>query len=716
MSRYRSWLLLLLTATLALLISPVAVQGAEPDIHDHPEHPDRSEPLQTQPEVGSVPAMSESWGCGRPGFYMPLAEEEGYLSDGYLVRGPIGALFGRTIGDVRANLVEWELPSSGGATEWVHERVKPSLDRVTRALANHARNGDVYEIRGEYSWGFAPRAIRAGGSISFHSFGTALDINADTNPYRTDGRLITDMPQWFVESFRNHGFCWGGDWESTKDTMHYSYMGPIPGGLAQIPAPYEPLTAPADFRDHVASVDPTFDGPTDGNPHVIADGSGDGAADVVRVTQTGPGTAALEIARSRANFEHCSVWYWDLKGFKPGSAADFADITASGRGDVLTLRGRNTGLVVRAHHASSNYEEVTEYRTGVTIPPGAEVKFADINRDGRDDMWVINRVDQGLRVRVFSGKGGPGVKFTQKIRDTVSPIPVGGEFDVALGDHDVDGYADLWVLTPGPNGGTRIRIAHNGALSTVAANLAVPAQFNGADSFAVEDYDGDGRLDLYRYGSDGGLDVWLGNTRLSGVTPEGWFMTPGFTCGEEPSPEGFSDTGDSVFYEDIEWLAREGITLGCNPPENSLFCPDAAVTRGQMAAFLVRALHLPSTAENRFVDDEGSVFEEDINRLAAVGITLGCNPPANDLFCVDNPVTRGQMASFLVRAYELTESAPEDMFRDDNGLVYEDDIERLATGAVTYGCNPPANDLFCPMDPVTRGQMAAFLHRATELP
>ena len=45
---------------------------------------------------------------------------------------------------------------------------------------------------------------------------------------------------------------------------------------------------------------------------------------------------------------------------------------------------------------------------------------------------------------------------------------------------------------------------------------------------------------------------------------------------------------DHLFFDEIEWLAGEGITKGCNPPENDLFCPDAAVTRGQFAAMLFR--------------------------------------------------------------------------------------------------------------------------------
>ncbi len=78
-----------------------------------------------------------------------------------------------------------------------------------------------------------------------------------------------------------------------------------------------------------------------------------------------------------------------------------------------------------------------------------------------------------------------------------------------------------------------------------------------------------------------------------------------------------------------------------------------------MAAFLVRALGLTDDGGgNNFVDDDGSTFESDIAKLAAAGITLGCNPPTNDRFCPDNAVKRSQMASFLARALNLSPIVP----------------------------------------------------------
>ncbi len=121
---------------------------------------------------------------------------------------------------------------------------------------------------------------------------------------------------------------------------------------------------------------------------------------------------------------------------------------------------------------------------------------------------------------------------------------------------------------------------------------------------------------------------------------------------EEPPSGGFDDVDENhIFYADILWLADQGITRGCNPPANTNFCPDDFVTRGQMAAFLVRAFgYSDDGGGDLFDDDDGSVFESDIDRLATAGVTRGCNPPANTNFCPDDSVTRGQMAAFLHRA------------------------------------------------------------------
>jgi spore germination protein YaaH len=164
----------------------------------------------------------------------------------------------------------------------------------------------------------------------------------------------------------------------------------------------------------------------------------------------------------------------------------------------------------------------------------------------------------------------------------------------------------------------------------------------------------------------------------------------------------FGDIWSSPFRADIVWLFEAGITNGCAAGR---YCPKMGVSRQQMASFLARALGLPAATADYFSDDAGSIHEADINRVAQAGITVGCSPTA---YCPTQTVTREQMASFLARALGLP-AATSDYFSDDAGSPHEADINRLAQAGITNGC---AAARYCPRDPVTREQMAAFLHRA----
>jgi hypothetical protein len=171
----------------------------------------------------------------------------------------------------------------------------------------------------------------------------------------------------------------------------------------------------------------------------------------------------------------------------------------------------------------------------------------------------------------------------------------------------------------------------------------------------------------------------------------------------------FTDDNASVHEADLAELYARSILMGCG---DRTACPNATITRGQMAALLRRALHL-SAGSDSFTDDDDSEFEADINALAAAGIARGCQPSR---FCPDAPVTRGQMAAFLSRAMDLNEGAGTDSFVDDDTSVFEADIDRIATAGIAVGCNPPQNTEFCPTADVTRGQMASFLRRALGFP
>ncbi|HEX6301082.1 MAG TPA: S-layer homology domain-containing protein [Acidimicrobiia bacterium] len=176
----------------------------------------------------------------------------------------------------------------------------------------------------------------------------------------------------------------------------------------------------------------------------------------------------------------------------------------------------------------------------------------------------------------------------------------------------------------------------------------------------------------------------------------------------------FVDDDGSIHEGNIEAIAAAGITKGCNPPANDRYCPGEGVTRGEMAAFIVRAQHLEPVDVDRFSDDTGHTFENAINSLAAADITKGCNPPDNDRFCPDRAMTRGEMAAMLVRTFGYP-PAVDDHFSDDTGHTFENAINSLAAADITKGCNPPDNDSFCPDHNVSRAEMATFLARALKM-
>lgn len=166
----------------------------------------------------------------------------------------------------------------------------------------------------------------------------------------------------------------------------------------------------------------------------------------------------------------------------------------------------------------------------------------------------------------------------------------------------------------------------------------------------------------------------------------------------------FHDIGELTLADDIERLAFAGITDGCAPQR---FCPTQPVTRGQMATFVSRAVNQPATDTNFFADDDASPHEQGINRLAQASIARGCTA---DSFCPDDPVTRAQMAAFITRALDLP-AVGVDAFSDDVGDIHEAAINALASAQITSGCDAGRPELFCPHDTVTRAQMAAFLVR-----
>ena len=171
----------------------------------------------------------------------------------------------------------------------------------------------------------------------------------------------------------------------------------------------------------------------------------------------------------------------------------------------------------------------------------------------------------------------------------------------------------------------------------------------------------------------------------------------------------FADVGEqSVHRPAVEALAAQGVFEGTECGQNQ-FCPHQPILRSTVAVWLVRVLDdaEPTADSSRFSDvDATEWWSPYVERLADLGVTKGC---ALGKYCPDRPVTREQMASFLVRAFDLP-AGPAAGFSDVAVTnVHYANINALAKAGVTTGCTPQD---YCPRRSTSRAQMASFLHRA----
>ena len=177
----------------------------------------------------------------------------------------------------------------------------------------------------------------------------------------------------------------------------------------------------------------------------------------------------------------------------------------------------------------------------------------------------------------------------------------------------------------------------------------------------------------------------------------------------------FADDENNVHERSIDMLAGLGITQGCNP-ELKLYCPDQPVTRAQMATLLILALGETGTRRSgpsRFTDVASDAwYRPYVERLAELGITVGFS---DGTLRPDVPVTRGQMAVFLTRAFDGVDpvDTPTGVFADvPANASYTAAVEGVHEAGVTAGCSKTPGRNYCPRDQVRRDQIASFLIRA----
>lgn len=174
----------------------------------------------------------------------------------------------------------------------------------------------------------------------------------------------------------------------------------------------------------------------------------------------------------------------------------------------------------------------------------------------------------------------------------------------------------------------------------------------------------------------------------------------------------FFDVGvDDFFFDPVLWMVQNDLTTGVAPNE---FAPDRAISRAEVATFVWRFADEPSaTLPGPFVDvTAGSFYESAVAWMAGADITTGTKP---DTFSPGDTVTRGQAATFLWRyAGKPLPTVLGISFTDvEDEKFYTAAVHWMVEWGITTGTSPTT---FSPDDPLTRGQIATFLWRLAGAP
>ena len=163
---------------------------------------------------------------------------------------------------------------------------------------------------------------------------------------------------------------------------------------------------------------------------------------------------------------------------------------------------------------------------------------------------------------------------------------------------------------------------------------------------------------------------------------------------------------NAYFYEAVKWAVKNGITDGVG---NNLFAPEQPCTRAQIVTFLWRAAGSPEPkgAASGMTDVvSGSYYEKAVAWAIENGITTGTT---TSTFSPDATCTRAQAVTFLARALKAKAASAAEFSDVPTGSYFADAVAWAAANGVTEGIG---GGLFGSDNDCTRGQIVTFLYRA----
>lgn len=408
-----------------------------------------------------------------------------------------------------------------------------------------------------------------------------------------------------------------------------------------------------------------------------------------------------------------------------------ADVNDDGRLEVVTGAGRSYCQMQRRCQ-DSNRVWAFDLRTGGDVPGWprsaryntflSAPAVADVNADGRRDVVIGSLSGNRGAILALRGDGAP-LWEVEPVQEEITSSPIVADVHPDPGNEVIVGTGGRVLVLDGHTGRTLQSLGSGAFKNAAAVGQLGPGRWalviagfrpSSGNEATIQAFDIPAQTDpawpMYGASPDRRRVVPLG------PPPQPRSIAPACPPGEVP-PAGFRDVPTSSPHGPaIDCAAWRGITQ----PADGLYRPAQAVTRAQMASFIARMIDgtgasLPEDPPDAFRDDDAAAYdahERNIDRLAAVDIVAGRTDTS---YAPGAPVTRGQMATFLVRAHRYVTGEilpPGKSWFHDRDPAHGDNVDRAASAGIATGF---ADGTYRHGAVVRRDQMASFLMRTAAL-
>ena len=448
-------------------------------------------------------------------------------------------------------------------------------------------------------------------------------------------------------------------------------------------------------------------------PEVSVAAASAAEGDTVALTVSLGAVSGRDIVVQYATQDHAGGTHQATAGDSNDAGRDYTSVSAA---SVMIEAGQSSASVSVATREDSTDEHDETFELRLTGASTGGTQVGDISTTAGTAVGTITD-DDDMPLLSISDASAPENADPAVITFTVGVAPASGkevtvEYETADGSDNPGGSATAgedYTATSGT-----LTFVPGDTEMTIMVALSNDSAVEGAEVFTVT-LSNPTNAELPTSPDDSATGTISNDDHPPRPRPAGG------GGGSDPEAEETAETGvgftdvnpASVHMRGISALAKAGVTSGCSA-EPFQFCPNMPVTQAQMATFLVRALELAPAEPAGFADvGADNVHAASIDALTAAGITDGCGVEPSQ-FCPDQPVTRAQMATFLVRALELAPAEPAGFADVGADNVHAASIDALTAAGITDGCGVEPFR-FCPDQPVTRAQMATFLTRALKL-